>query len=373
MIERRPLPYDWSDLRAKLQDALPTVLGRLNLRCDKSGQPLGRDGIMYPRNPTRSDRHPGSFVVWTEGNAKGAWKDYATAGPDQGDVFDLIAYVGGLRSKMDAYWWAVDCLGLPRQGHTNNVRTLTDAEQERARRERDRQAAEAKQIEDDEAKSAALFTLWLSLKPIAGTPAETYLRHARGIELERLARSPDALRWADRVEYDNQTTGEVIEWRNVMVSAMTRGKKVVALHRTYLKPDGSGKADLDKAKLMIGPVRGSAIRLARGPSGLSPTEAAKQGKRGPLAIGEGIETCLTLACARPDYRVWAAGSLSLMGLFDWPECASAVVLLGENDWKPEARRAFERVEQHWRKQAKGRPLVVVNATRGSDLNDMVKA
>lgn len=373
MTERRPLPYDWSDLRAKLQDSLGLVLGRLNLRCDVSGQPLGNGGIMYPRNPTRSDRRPGSFVIWTGGNARGAWKDYATAGPDAGDIFDLIAYVGGLRSKMDAYWWAVDCLGLPRMGHTNNARTLTDAETERLRRERDRQAAEARQVEDDEAKSAELFKLWLSLKPIAGTPAETYLRQARGIELERLAKAPDALRWAERVEYVNQTTGEVTEWRHVMVAAMTRGKTVAALHRTYLKPDGSGKADLSKAKLMIGPARGTAIRLSRGPSGLSPAKAAAAGKRGPLAIGEGIETCLTVAAARPDYRVWAAGSLSLMGLLDWPDCASAVVLLGENDWKPAARRAFERIEAHWRKQAKGRPLFVVHPERGSDFNDMVRA
>ncbi len=67
--------------------------------------------------------------------------------------------------------------------------------------------------------------------------------------------------------------------------------------------------------------------------------------RSPLIICEGIEDGLTLALARPDYRVWVAGSLSLMGLIEWPECASAVVLAADNDWeKPEAVRAFERVE-----------------------------
>lgn len=370
MTAREPLPYDWADLRQRLQQALPSLLDRLGLHDELRG--ARGSGMIHPRNPTRDDRTPGSFVIWTGGAAAGGWKDYALGDKAKGDVFDLIAYVLRLRGKMDAYWWALDFLGLPRALGQGSVRTQTDAEQERRRRDADRLAAEAKQVEDDEAKSAALKKLWLSLPQIAGTPAETYLRAARGIPLERLERAPGALRWADQVEYINQTTGEVTVWRSCMVAAMTRGSHLVALHRTYLKADGSGKAALDKPKLMIGPVRGSAIRLSSGPSGLSPAKAAAAGKSGPLAIGEGIETCLTVAAARPDYRVWAAGSLSLMGLLDWPDCASAVVLLGENDWKPEARRAFGAIEGHWRKQAQGRPVVVVHPDSGSDFNDVVR-
>lgn len=368
-----PLPYPWAEIRAKLVAALPSVLGRLRLGCDVTHKALGDGRLIYPLNPTRSDKHPGSFVVWVSGAGAGAWKDYATARPDAGDVFDLIAYIEGLRSKIDVYWWALDCLNLDRKGSTTNPRTKGQVQQEQERRERDRQAAEAKQHEDDEAKSAGLFKLWLGLRPIAGTIAETYLRHARGLELDRLKELPQALRYADEVQYINSVTGEVTVWHHVMVSAMTRGKQCVALHRTYLKADGSGKADMAKPKLMIGPVRGSAIRLTTGPSGLSPSKAAAAGRLGPLAIGEGIETGLTVACARPDYRVWAAGSLSLMGLLEWPACASAVVLLGENNEKPEARAAFARVEEHWRKQAKGRPVVVVNSIHGSDFNDWARA
>ena len=88
---------------------------------------------------------------------------------------------------------------------------------------------------------------------------------------------------------------------------------------------------------------------------------------------EGIEDALTLAIARPDCRVWAAGSLSLMGLLDWPGCASAVVLAADNDWdKPEAVAAFERVEAHWRAQANGRPVAVIRAALGKDFNDMAR-
>ena len=60
-----------------------------------------------------------------------------------------------------------------------------------------------------------------------------------------------------------------------------------------------------KAKLMLGPARGAAIRLSPGSAKCSPSEAARRGLTGPLAVGEGIETTLSVACARPDFRCWA--------------------------------------------------------------------
>lgn len=346
----RPLPYAWDDVKARLQASLPSVLAALGLRYrERDSAP-----VLCPLNPTRNDKNPGSFVIWTQGSAAGAWKEYAGI-PAKGDVFDLVGYVLRLQAKIDAYWWALEFLGLDR----GRVRTKSDDAQARERREKDAAAAAVKNAQAVEAKQRALFGLWLGLPPILGTPAEHYLRQVRGIPLDRLAHQPGALRWAERVEWVDPDTGEVFEWRHVMVSAMTHGKRVTGLHRTFLKPDGSGKAGRTKDKTMIGSVSGAAIRLSPGPSGLSPTRAEAKGRTDPLAIGEGIETCLPVACARPDYRVWAAGSLSLMGLLDWPACASAVVLLRDNDWdKPEAIAGFERVEAHWRAQARGRPVVV---------------
>lgn len=373
MVDRPPLPYDWSEVRKRLQDEVWRLLDRLSLR-DELHNGRGDGARVFPRSPLRNDRKAGSFVIWTAagqgGGGVGAWKDYAVP-TDKGDIFDLIQAVCGLQSKIDVYWWSLDFLGLERRGNDAQPRTRSAIHQERDRRERERQAEEQRAIQAAEAKSADLFKFWLSCAPIAGTPAERYLCEARSIPLERLAHPPGALRWAEMFEHVD-ADGEVHAWRHVMVSAMTRGKKVAALHFTFLKPDGSGKAERAKAKLMLGPVRGAAIRLSSGPSGLSPTKAATAGKLGPLAIGEGIETCLTVAAARPDYRVWAAGSLSLMGLLEWPACASAVVLLGENDWKPAAREAFQKIHAHWRSQAKGRPLEVVNSAVGSDFNDWAR-
>lgn len=364
---RRELPYAWDDIKTRLQDRILDLVKELGFY-----EKPDRAGMVWPRNPGRNDKKPGSFVIWTQAgkhgaDAIGSWKDYAH--PEfRGDVFDLIALAKSHLSKMDTYWWALKYLALGE----GVVRTKDEAWQARERRDRDAKVAALKAEDAETARSAALFKLWLDLPTFVGAPPERYLRDARGIDLSRLPDMPGALRWAEAVDWVDEETGEVFTWRNCMVSAMTRGKKVTGLHRTFLKPDGSGKREGGKAKTMIGSVRGAAIRLTKGASGLSPSEAAKRGKLDPLVIGEGIETTLTCAVARPDYRAWAAGSLSLMGLLDWPPCASAVILLKDNDWKPEALKAFERVEQHWRSQAAGRPVKVVGAAVGNDFNDWVR-
>lgn len=368
MTERRELPYEWRDLKRRLKQSQWLLYKRLGLKGRVDAQ-----GVFMPLNPTRADKKPGSFVVYTDSEKAGGWVEYARPPDTKGDIFDLIIYCERLAGKMDAYWWALDFLGLDRKGSNEQPRRQHDAQRAEAEAAERRALAEAEAKRIGEAKSAALFKLWLGLPPISGTPAERYLREARGIPLERLNHQPGALRWGEAVEWIDPATGEVFTWRHVMVSAMTKGKKLVALHRTFLKPDGSGKAAREKAKTMIGPARGAAIRLAAGPSGLSPTAAEKKGRRDPLMIGEGIETVLTAAAARPDYRAWAAGSLSLMGVVDWPACASAVVLLRDNDWGGQAVEAFKAVEAHWRGQAEGRPVAVVASAVGNDFNDWVKA
>ncbi|MGH6956249.1 MAG: DUF7146 domain-containing protein [Caulobacteraceae bacterium] len=361
MTEPRPLPYDWKDVRHRLQRNLSAVLGALNIDA-----PI-RGALCTPLNPRRADRRAGSFVIWCDGDRAGAWRDFACGEDCKGDVIDLIAYVEGLRARIDAYWRALEILGLGR----GDVRTQSQAELDKRRAEEDRRAAEARRTADEEGKSLRLFAWWLRLPPIAGTLAETYLAEARGIDLSSM-HTPGALRFCQRLEHIDARTGEVTYWP-AMVAAMTRGAKVAGLHRTWLRPDGRGKAEVDTPKKMIGPVRGAAIRLASGPSKLSPAKAEGAGVVGPLAVGEGIETCLSVAAARRDYRVWAAGSLSLIGALEWPACASAVVLLRDNDDGFEAQRAFEGAYDAWARQAKGRPLEVVESAVGKDFNDWARA
>ena len=82
-----------------------------------------------------------------------------------------------------------------------------------------------------------------------------------------------------------------------MVALIARGAdgRPSSIHRTFLARDGAGKAPVDPEKMMLGPCRGGAIRLA------SPTDA--------LMIGEGIETCLA-AMQATGKAAWAALSTS---------------------------------------------------------------
>jgi hypothetical protein len=85
----------------------------------------------------------------------------------------------------------------------------------------------------------------------------------------------------------------------MMVGAVVRDDRLVAIHRTFLRADGTRKADLDPAKLTLGTCKGASVPLA---------------PAGPiLAIAEGIETALSFMQAT-GIPTWSA----------CPQAASAV-------------------------------------------------
>lgn len=154
-----------------------------------------------------------------------------------------------------------------------------------AQRERE-QKAEA------EKRAAQAKRLWDEAQPIAGTAAETYLR-GRGITCPL----PRTLRF-----HGSCWHGATAKRHPALIAAV-QGSGLPAVHRTYLRADGSGKANLEPAKAMLGATAGGAVRLTEGP--------------GPLVVGEGIETGLSLASGllRKPVKVWAALSTSgLRGL-----------------------------------------------------------
>src|SRR3954468_13336696 len=79
----------------------------------------------------------------------------------------------------------------------------------------------------------------------------------------------------------------------VMVALVTRGgdNAPLAIHRTFLAVDGHGKAPVGPQKMMLGPCRGGAVRLA------APGEV--------LMVGEGIETSIAAMQATGN-PAWAA-------------------------------------------------------------------
>ena len=74
---------------------------------------------------------------------------------------------------------------------------------------------------------------------------------------------------------------------------------VRGVHLTFLKPDGTGKADVQPNKIFVGPSKGWPIVIA------PPTDLLG------LAITEGIEDALSVHQAI-DVGVWAAGAANRM-------------------------------------------------------------
>lgn len=155
----------------------------------------------------------------------------------------------------------------------------------RAQRDADRRAEEQR-------RARQAFQVWKEAQPIQGTPAETYLR-GRGLTCEL----PAILRY--KADCWHGATAS----RHPAMIALIDGGPDFAVHRTYLRSDGSGKADIDPPKAMLGAVSGGAVRLTDG--------------TGPLVVAEGIETALSLASGLlpTPATIWAALSTSgLRGL-----------------------------------------------------------
>jgi hypothetical protein len=141
-----------------------------------------------------------------------------------------------------------------------------------------------------------------------------------------------------------------------MVALVTNGGEgtPIAIHRTYLAPEGTGKAPVQPQKMMLGPCRGGAVRLAE----------AIAGK--PLFIGEGIETCLSAMQARP-YPTWAALSTSGLRALELPKEIRDIIVLADGDRAGEdAARACAR---RW--QTEGRRVRIARPPKGMDFNDML--
>jgi putative DNA primase/helicase len=120
-----------------------------------------------------------------------------------------------------------------------------------------------------------------------------------------------------------------------MVALVTRGEDdtPLAIHRTFLAPDGTGKAPVNPQKMMFGPCRDGAVRL-----GLP---------RSVLMVGDGIESCLAamLATGNP---AWAALSTSGLRALDLPSDVREVIVLADGDDPGEAAAKFRRCREEAR-------------------------
>jgi hypothetical protein len=197
--------------------------------------------------------------------------------------------------------------------------------------------------DDDKARTANALRLWCAGRPANDTPVQIYLR-SRGIRIAL----PGAIKFHCGLRH---RTGSI--WP-AMIALVTHGRdnRPMGVHRTYLARDGRGKAPVEPNKMMLGPCRGGAVRLASAGA--------------PLMIGEGIETCLA-AMQATGHSAWAALSTSGLRALELPPAVKDAIVLADGDAPGEA--AALAAAARWRHE--GRRVRIARPPQGADFNDVL--
>jgi hypothetical protein len=292
-----------------------------------------RNGKFWSLNPTRADRHLGSFWVCS---GSGIWRDHAVG--DGGDILDLVCYVKRF-SKKDALNWLASWLGMsePLQSNAPALRETADLNQECT-----------------EPKIDLARLLSGTVNP-AGTPVERYLE-LRGLTLdfENIFHHPN---WRYRDEFECQCTSPA------MVALLhDLNGRCVGVHATVLTHQGQKRLDSKGKKI-------TRLRSAYLLSG----SAVRLSPAGPvLGVGEGIETSLSLGCLF-NIPVWSCCNAELLAKVQLPPLVQKIFIAVDNDVAGRTKST----ELAKRLVSENRSVVLVHASKlgvpdKGDLNDYLK-
>jgi phage/plasmid primase-like uncharacterized protein len=192
-------------------------------------------------------------------------------------------------------------------------------------------------------------TIWCASRPAAGTLVEIYLR-SRGIH----GILPPTLRYHRGLTYKRSG----LKFPAMVAAVQAPDRHISAVHRTYLAPDGRGKASVDEPKMSLGPLSGGAVRLCA---------AAPE-----LAIAEGIETALSFMQAT-GIATWAALSTSGMCSIILPSLPLAATVYVCVDLDPKSHAGEKAAaEAAQRFAAEGRTVKLATPLVGKDMNDALR-
>lgn len=375
----------FADVKRHLDDRPDDVLALCGIKL-----PARRGGTIVIDDPRGQGKD--NFAIWLKADGL-SWKNYTT--DERGRSLELIAYTQGWyhlenRGGKEAARYAVERFGLGR---------VSGADLERDRANAKAKAERAQQQAGEELRRGQTwaFKTFMEAKPILDTAGEIYLRDKRGIDLRaapfigprggRLA--PAALRFIPRHKYVHRDKGGNITATTahpcMIACCVDKAMKIVAIHQTWLRDDGSDKADLPPApdgtpqpgRKVFPSSAGAVIPLWMGSEQFSVPEAINNfnnhGLIETLVLTEGVEDGLSAVLARPQYRTWGMISLSnithVAGRV--PEFVDSIIVHQQNDWMKSAAVAqFERGMAALR--ATGRMVATVAAYGGKDLNDTLR-
>lgn len=191
-----------------------------------------------------------------------------------------------------------------------------DARVNRAELDRLRRQAEADRELRYQANKPMVSALWDRGFPLAPGDAATLYLKLRGLILDRF---PNDLRYCPKLAYYDDDGKEFGQYPALLASVRDWSNGLVAVHRTYLRSDGS-KAPVPTVKklsMTCGPIVGAAIRL------FPPSN-------GTLGVAEGLETSLA-AFLGSGVSTWSAISASGLKGFQWPPGVRKLLVFGDND------------------------------------------
>ncbi|MGV6876571.1 DUF7146 domain-containing protein [Pseudochelatococcus sp. B33] len=223
----------------------------------------------------------------------GKWTDSATG--QHGDLLDIIREVLGPVDFKDVAEEARRFLSLPHP-ELEKTRTPTDR-------------TPGMGVGSPKA-SRRLFAM---SQPIQGTLAATYLSGRAITSLFGVA----ALRYHPRCYYrpDEHSPTEI--WPAMVASVTDLAGRQTGAHRTWLAPDGSGKAPVETPRRAMGDLLGHGVRF---------------GIAGEvLAAGEGIETVLSPRQVLPHMPMLAALSAAHLTAILFPATLRRLYVLRDRD------------------------------------------
>jgi phage/plasmid primase-like uncharacterized protein len=201
-------------------------------------------------------------------------------------------------------------------------------------------------IDEDPWRAKAARRIWEAAQDARGTPVVRYLA-SRSITIP----VPPSLRWTPRCWHQS---GRYLPAMVARIDGVNG--ELIGVHRTYLRPDGTDKADLSPQKAMLGHAAGGAVRLA-------PASEV-------LMIAEGIETALA---AMQACRLGAIAALSTSGLIALilPSTFSEIIVLADHDANGAGERAVRIAAQRW--LAEGRRVRIAMPSKvGIDFADLIQ-
>jgi hypothetical protein len=284
-----------------------------------------------------------SASAWVNlsGAAIGHWTDMGSsrAGEDKGDMLDLLAlkrFGGDLKAAIHEAKRRLGIVDAFDPGYRPDPAEIARRAAEARARALQREAEEAAEREK---KARGARALWLSGVPIAGTPAEAYLR-ARDLAPDADGEWPGSFRFHASVPCG--PLGRGVKVPALLCSIVSPAGVQIGTHRIFIERERglwSKRRDIPKAKMVLGNMWGGFIPIDKGASRKSMRDMP-EGE--PVYGSEGPEKALCVRMLKPGARNICAINLPNLGAIVLPAQAKRLVWVADRPGSDEERASLER-------------------------------